>query len=117
MAEQVAFAPKERFSDLDQLGTVFVNDELEINVREEVAEHGGVVTDDPWAIRVLDRYEPLKRVAVDSLSAPDPHEDLRSLTKAQLLEQDEVEDIAGADRLKVEELRDAIIAVREEQGD
>lgn len=67
MADQVAFAPKENRQDPDGLGTVFVADDLEVNVREEVAKHGGVITNDPRAIKVLDAYEPLKRVSVDSL--------------------------------------------------
>ena len=75
MAERAAYAPKERFSDPDSLGTVFVSDEGDINVREAVAsgdEHGPkgfVVTDDPAVIAALDRYEPLKRVALADAEA------------------------------------------------
>jgi hypothetical protein len=70
MSERAAFAPKERFSDPDSLGAVFVNDEGDLNVREAVASSdefgpkGYVVTDDPNQIAALDRYEPLKRVSV-----------------------------------------------------
>lgn len=67
MSERAAFAPKERFSDPDQLGAVFVSDLAgDINVREAVAEGDGfIVTDDPRVITALDGYEPLKRVSLD----------------------------------------------------
>jgi hypothetical protein len=72
MAERAAFAPKERFSDPDQLGAIFVSDPVgDINVREAVAGDGDygpkgyIVTDDPQVIRALDGYEPLKRVSLD----------------------------------------------------
>ena len=63
-----AFAPKEAFSDPDALGTVFVHDDLEVNVREEIKKGKGFyTTDDEKVIERLDRYEPLKRVAVSEV--------------------------------------------------
>jgi hypothetical protein len=59
-----AYTPKEGVEP-EQLGTVFVHDSLTINVREAVQEGGGyIVTDDDTAMRVLDDYAPIKRVAV-----------------------------------------------------
>lgn len=70
MSDHAAFAPKERFSDPDSLGTIFVSDEGDLNVRDAVASDellgpaGFIVTDDPAQIAALDGYEPLKRVNV-----------------------------------------------------
>lgn len=70
MSERAAFAPKERFSDPDSLGTIFVTDEGDLNVREAITSSdlygpaGYLLTDDPAQIAALDRYEPVKRVAV-----------------------------------------------------
>lgn len=65
MAEQVAFTPKESFKDPDCLGTVFVSDTGDFNVRQAVQDGKGyIVVDDPDVIAVLDRYPALKRVAV-----------------------------------------------------
>jgi hypothetical protein len=69
MAERAAYAVKERF-DEDSLGTVFVSDAGDLNVREAVAAGdaygpaGFLVTDDPNEIAALDRYEPLKRTTL-----------------------------------------------------
>jgi hypothetical protein len=69
MAERAAYAVKERFED-DSLGTVFVNDAGDLNVREAVASGdsygpaGYLVTEDPAEIAVLDRYDALKRTTL-----------------------------------------------------
>jgi hypothetical protein len=69
MAERAAYAVKERFED-DSLGTVFVSDAGDLNVREAIASgdtHGPagfLVTEDPNEIAALDRYEPLKRTTL-----------------------------------------------------
>jgi hypothetical protein len=69
MAERAAYAVKERFED-DSLGTVFVSDAGDLNVREAIASgdtHGPagfLVTEDPNEISALDRYEPLKRTTL-----------------------------------------------------
>ena len=87
MADQAAYAPKERFSDPDQLGSVFVDSGgPDINVREavaasdndstpervEVSPKGYVVTSDPAVIRALDAYEPLKRVSLSDIEDSKP---------------------------------------------
>jgi hypothetical protein len=69
LSERAAFAPKERFSDPDSLGTIFVSDEGDLNVREAIQGYvrgpvGYIVTDDPAQIAALDRYEAVKRVSV-----------------------------------------------------
>lgn len=62
---EVAYEPKSGYEDPDALGTVFVNDTTEVNVREKLKDGGGVlITDDPLIIAALDRYEPLKRISV-----------------------------------------------------
>jgi hypothetical protein len=67
--ERAAFAVKERFDD-DSLGTVFVSDAGDLNVREAVGSGesygpaGFIVTEDPAEIAALDRYEPLKRTTL-----------------------------------------------------
>jgi hypothetical protein len=69
MAERAAYAVKERFEE-DSLGTVFVSDAGDLNVREALGSgesHGPagfIVTDDPAEIAALDRYEPLKRTTL-----------------------------------------------------
>lgn len=76
MSDHAAFAPKERFSDPDSLGTVYVSDEGDLNVREAVASsddygrEGYIVTDDPAVIAALDQYEPLKRVTLSEAEKP-----------------------------------------------
>lgn len=76
MSERAAFAPKERFSDPDSLGTVFVSDAGDLNVREAIASResygreGFIVTSDSAEIAALDRYEPVKRVALSEAEAP-----------------------------------------------
>jgi hypothetical protein len=69
MAERAAYAVKERFEE-DSLGTVFVSDAGDLNVREALASSdthgpaGFLVTEDPNEIAALDRYEPLKRTTL-----------------------------------------------------
>lgn len=64
---QAAFAPKSGFEDPDALGTIFVSDSAEFNVREAVEAGGGtIVTEDPAVIAALDNYHALKRVSVSS---------------------------------------------------
>lgn len=66
MTDTAAFAPKAEFSDPDSLGTIFVTDAGDFNVREAVKEGGGVIiATDPRLIERLDAYEALKRVSVD----------------------------------------------------
>jgi hypothetical protein len=124
MSEQVAYRPKAAFSDLDALGAVFVNDQTEVNVRELVAASpdGVFVVTEPAVINVLDKYEPLKRAAVPG-SAPAPEEtppggapavDIDSLGKEDLLALPDADSIDGAKRMKVDELRDAVRAARQQ---
>lgn len=114
MSERAAYAVKERFSDPDSLGTVFVNDEGDLNVREAVqGGNGYIVTDNTAQIAALDRYEPLKRVALSEAEGAQSAEPLAGMTRAQLLEQPEVASIDNADRLKADDLRAAIVAERE----
>lgn len=74
MGERAAFAVKERF-DEDSLGTVFVSDAGDLNVREAIASGenygaaGVIVTEDPAEIAALDRYEPLKRTTLQEADA------------------------------------------------
>jgi hypothetical protein len=66
MTDQVAFAPKVGV-DNDALGVIFVNDTTEVNVRalvEDSSDGVFVVPGTSPAVRQLDAYEPLKRVAV-----------------------------------------------------
>lgn len=69
MAERAAFALKERF-DEDSVGTVFVSDAGDLNVREALTsgdsygKAGVIVTDDPAEIEALDRVGALKRVTL-----------------------------------------------------
>lgn len=50
--------------DLDSVGTVFINDQLEVNVREQLqAGNGYLQTTDPAVTARLDSYEPLKRAS------------------------------------------------------
>ena len=88
MSERAAFAPKDRYSNPDSLGAVFVNDDISVNIREAVrlgvdaedqelgvqpSPRGFIVTDHPAVIAVLDNYEPLKRVALaDAETAAKP---------------------------------------------
>lgn len=65
VSDSAAFAPKQEFSDPDCLGTIFVNDTSDLNVREAVARGKGyIVTADPDAIRALDSYPAVKRVSL-----------------------------------------------------
>lgn len=65
MAEQVVFTPKESFSDPDSLGTIWVSDEGDLNVREAVADGKGyIVAEDPDLVAALDRYSALKRASM-----------------------------------------------------
>lgn len=67
MAEQVAFTPKESFKDPDSLGTIYVSEEGDLNVREAVVKGKGyIVAEDPELIAALDRYEPLKRASIEA---------------------------------------------------
>jgi hypothetical protein len=76
---EVAFAPKAGVV-ADQLGTVFVDDGPDLNIREAVfsdgetridrtrpAPEGYLVTSDPGVIRKLDEYVHLKRVALSEV--------------------------------------------------
>lgn len=67
----VAFAPKEAYRDLDTLGTVYVNDDTTVNVRQLVEEspNGTFTTDDPHIIARLDKYKALKRVSLAKANA------------------------------------------------
>jgi hypothetical protein len=62
----VAYTPKAGYTDLDALGTVFVNDSTTVNVRElvEGSPNGVFVVDDQATIARLDKYAPLKRTAL-----------------------------------------------------
>lgn len=66
---KVAFAPKSGV-ELDGLGAVFVNDYQDANVRALVenstAPDGAFVVEDDAVIAVLDKYENLKRVSLES---------------------------------------------------
>lgn len=117
MSERAAFAPKERFSDPDCLGTIYVSDDGDLNVRDAVASDellgpaGFIVTEDPAQIAALDHYEPVKRVAI-----PEPEPDggeLEALTKEQLLELPEADQVQGARQMRVDDLRRAIASARE----
>lgn len=74
MAERAAFALKERL-DQDSVGTVFVSDEGDLNVREALASgdafgrEGVLITDDPAQIAALDRLAALKRVSLQDAEA------------------------------------------------
>jgi hypothetical protein len=123
MSDTVAYAPKAAYADPDCLGAVFVNDTTDVNVRELVtaSADGTFVVSDPDTIAALDRYEPVKRVAVpDQATAPEaepaaPAAPLGELTKRELLELPEASTIDGAAQMKVDELRDAVKAAREGQ--
>jgi hypothetical protein len=68
-------------------------------------------------IGVLDAYEQLKRTTLPDTAAEqaEPTADgLEELTKAQLLEQPQAEQITGASRMTVDELRAALRAQREQ---
>jgi hypothetical protein len=115
MSDTVAYAPKAAYADPDCLGAVFVNDTTDVNVRELVtaSADGTFVVSDPDTIAALDRYEPVKRVAVPD-QATAPAAPLGELTKRELLELPEAATIDGAAQMKVDELRDAVKAAREE---
>ena len=74
MAERAAFALKER-ADEDSVGTVFVSDAGDLNVREALTsgdsygKAGVIVTDDPNEIAALDRVGGLKRVTLQDAEA------------------------------------------------
>ncbi len=117
MSHQVAFALKAGY-DLDSVGSVFVNNQTEVNVRAELGDEDGVlVTADADTIRVLDGYEQLKRVQLPN-DPPAPVEDpdeLDGLTKEQLLKLPDAEHIDGASGMRVGELRVAIRAHRKQE--
>lgn len=65
MEHAVAFAPKVEFSDPDALGTVFVNDTMDFNLREALEDGNGyIITDVPAVISRLSTYDPLKSVSL-----------------------------------------------------
>jgi hypothetical protein len=80
MSEPTAFAPKEAFRDPDSLGSVFVADDVEVNVRELVEqsgrEDGAFLVHDPRVVARLDAYPAVKRVAASHLlgTEEDPQE-------------------------------------------
>jgi hypothetical protein len=122
MSDLTAFAPKAGV-DPGQLGAIFVNDQTEVNVRELVAasRDGVFVVDDPGVIAKLDAYPHVKRVKLPEATpdeipaggAPSQGPPLEGLTKDELLELPESQQVDGASRLKVDELRSRITAVRE----
>jgi hypothetical protein len=117
MSAEVAYRPRAAFSDPDCLGTVFVSDTVEVNVRELVqgSADGTFVVSDPAVIAKLDEYPALKRASVpegappaEEAGAGAPATSLDDLTKEDLLGLPEAEGIDGAERLRVGELRDRI---------
>ena len=107
---QVAYRPKAAYEDPDSLGTVFVNDTTEVNVRELVASSAdGVFTveETPDVIRALDAYPALRRASVAKAQSLD------ELTKKDLLALPEVQNLEGTSKLTVEELREAVRSARE----
>lgn len=127
MADQAVFAPKAEFTDPECLGTVFVSDKGDFNVREAVeAGDGVIVVTDQKLIEALDRYLPLTRVAasVSDDSGDDPvtednddplpedTDSLDGLTRAQLLKLPEAKSVSNARALNAEPLREAIAEVR-----
>lgn len=72
---QVAFAPKAGVHE-DQLGTIFVNDSTEVNLRELVLnspyEDRAFIVTDPNVEAKLSQRDELKRVVVPDEPAPKP---------------------------------------------
>lgn len=65
MSQSAAYALKASL-DLDAVGSVFVHDRLEVNIREELENGGGyVVSDQPAVIARLDTVDALKRVSLE----------------------------------------------------
>ena len=120
---ETAYAPKAGREDPDHFGAVFVNDFKSIDVRAALQEGNGyIVTADPDEQRVLDLVDNLKHVTLDEARGSMPDEvadsavadDLDGRTKDELLGLPEVADLPGAQRMKVDELRDAIRRTRTE---
>jgi hypothetical protein len=115
MSTQVAFALKAGY-DLDSVGSVFVNNQTDVNVRAELGDADGVlVTDDPQVIAVLDGYEQLKRVSAPDIPLSPEQDGLDELTREKLLDLPEAANVEGAKSMRVDDLRAAVRAERNQE--
>lgn len=92
MADEAAYAPKAN-TDLDGLGTLFVNDTTEVNVRQLVQDSqlpdGAFIVTDPAVIRVLDGYDAVKRVALHQAQEQQEKADKSERRQAKAGQKDE----------------------------
>lgn len=117
-----AFQPLPEHRHPDSLGSVYVNDTTEANLRELVADSPHpdfvFVVDNPAVENVLLRHPALQTVPLPvEVPAPAPAEvsvdNLDGMTKDDLLKQPEADRLEGAKGLRVDDLRDKVRALRQ----